>query len=136
MVHCTWSNCTLHDLSSVQELDDAFGLQRLLFVMRHHHDGATVLLVQLLEQSEDVGTHLRVEVTCRLVGEDDFRIADDGAGDGDTLALTARELHRRVLHAVRESHPVDDFLCPTDAFAVTHPTIQETGVATARCQSR
>ena len=88
MVHCTWSNCTLHDLSAVQELDDSFGLLRLLFVVCHHHDGASVLLVQLLEQSEDVGTHLRVEVTCRFVGEDDFGVADDGTGNGNTLALT------------------------------------------------
>ena len=42
----------------------------------------------------------RVEVSGRLVGEDDVGVHGQGAGDGDALHLAAGELGRLVLHAV------------------------------------
>ena len=48
-----------------------------------------------------------VEVTRRLVGEEDERIAGDGAGDGDALLLTAGELRGIVLHAVRHADALE-----------------------------
>ena len=37
---------------------------------------------------------LRVEIGQRFVEQEDIRIADDGAADGDALALAAGELAR------------------------------------------
>lgn len=71
--------------------------------MGDHDDGASVFLVQFVEQFHDFGSHLGVQVTGRLVGKDDVGVADDGTGDGDTLTLAARELRREVAHAVREA---------------------------------
>ena len=71
--------------------------------MSDHDDGASVFLVQFVEQFHDFGSHLGVQVTGRLVGKDAIGIADDGPGDGDTLALAAGELRREVAHAVRET---------------------------------
>ena len=46
---------------------------------------------------------LRVEVAGRLVGEQQRRIGDDGAGDRDALFLSARELTRVVLVAIAQA---------------------------------
>src|SRR5213080_971704 len=48
-------------------------------------------LMDRLEQLEQLDGALRVEVAGRLVAEEDRRLADDGAGDGDALLLAARE---------------------------------------------
>ena len=98
---------------------------RLLLVVRHHDDGAPVLLVQFVQQFHNLSTHLRVEVARRLVGEEDFGIADDGTGDGHALALSAGELCRAVLHAVGEAHALDDLLRQTDALAAAHTSVDE-----------
>ena len=44
---------------------------------------------------------LRVEVAGRLVGQDDPRLADQRAGDGDPLLLAAGQLVRAVVHRDR-----------------------------------
>ena len=43
---------------------------------------------------------IAVEVAGGLVGDDERRVGDDGAGDGDALLLAAGEFERIVLHAV------------------------------------
>ena len=45
-----------------------------------------------------------VEVTSRLVGEDQLGIHHDGTGNGDALLLTARELLRKVMGAMTDGH--------------------------------
>ena len=57
-------------------------------------------LVQLLEQVHHRLAVLRVEVAGGLVGEQDRRLAADGARHGDALLLAARELAGQVLGAV------------------------------------
>jgi hypothetical protein len=47
---------------------------------------------------------LRVEVAGRLVGEQDERVAHQGARHRDALLLAARELAGQVLGAVRHPH--------------------------------
>ena len=44
-----------------------------------------------------------VEIAGRLVAEQQRRIGDDGAGDGDALLLAARHLARIVLGPVGEA---------------------------------
>jgi hypothetical protein len=43
--------------------------------------------MQAVEQGHDLGAGLRVEVAGRFIGQDDGRIIDQGAGDGDALPL-------------------------------------------------
>ena len=66
--------------------------------------------VELVEDLHDLLAGPGVEVAGRLVGEDDRRAVDQGAGDGDALALSARELVRLVPHAVREPDLLDRLL--------------------------
>jgi len=77
-------------LTSIEEADGTVGLLGLCLVVCYHDDGASVFLVQLVQEFHHFGTHLGVEVTGRFVGKDDVRIAHDGTGDGYTLALTTR----------------------------------------------
>jgi hypothetical protein len=52
------------------------------------HDGVAGG-VEPLEDGHDLDPRLRVEVSGGLVREQDRRIVDERAGDGDALALTA-----------------------------------------------
>ena len=51
-----------------------------------------MLLLQVIEELEHLGAHGDIEGGDRLVGDDEARTAHDGAGNGDTLTLAAREL--------------------------------------------
>ena len=68
-----------------------------------HHDDRVALRVELLEERHDLLAGLGVEITGRLVGEDDGRIVDEGARDGDALALAAGEFVGFVAHALAEA---------------------------------
>ena len=68
-----------------------------LRVVGDHDDGLAVLAVELLQQAEDLLGGLAVEVAGRLVADQQRRIGDDRAGDGDALLLAAGQLARLVL---------------------------------------
>ena len=50
------------------------------------------LFVEVVEEGHDLVAGFGVEVSGGLVCEDDGGVVDQGAGDGDALALAAREL--------------------------------------------
>ena len=60
-------------------------------VVRDHDDGGAGL-VEFVQQSHDARAGHGVQVAGGLVGEEQRRVADHGAGDRDPLALTAGEL--------------------------------------------
>ena len=96
---------------------------RLFFIVCYHHDGASVFLIQLVQQFHHLSTHLRVQVTGRLIGEDYLRITNNGTGNSHTLALTTRELCRYVTHTVAQTHLRQHFFCQTAAFFGGHLSI-------------
>src|SRR4028119_128662 len=69
-------------------------------------DDRVALGVELVEQRHDLGRGRRVEVPGRLVGEQDGRLVDQGAGHGHALALAAGQLVGVVVHARAEPHPL------------------------------
>ena len=56
-----------------------------------------MLAVERDEQVHDLVAALAIEVAGRFIGEQDQRLGDDGARDGDALLLAAREFGRRVM---------------------------------------
>ena len=80
--------------------------------MGGHDDGRT-RLTDLLEQTHDVGGRLRVEVSCRLIGNDDSWLVQDSPCNGDTLLLTARQLMRHLVFLFRHPHHLQHLV---DAF--------------------
>jgi hypothetical protein len=84
-----------HDLPLGPERDVGF--------VGHHDDGAA-FIIQPPQQRHDLGAGRRVEVTGRFVGEDDLGVVHHGAGDGNTLLLTPRELERAVVQSLTQPH--------------------------------
>jgi hypothetical protein len=58
--------------------------------VRDQHDGDASLLVQALKQAHDLDAGACIEITGGLVGEQDRRIVNQRARDGDALLLAAR----------------------------------------------
>jgi hypothetical protein len=67
-----------------------------------HEDEGVAALVEVAEDRHDHGLVDGVEVAGGLVGEDQRRLVDQGAGDGDALLLAARELARQVVEALAQ----------------------------------
>lgn len=86
-------------------------------VVRHHDDGPAVQAHGFLEEAQDVARAAGVEGAGRFVREDHARFGDEGAGDGDTLALASGELVGAVAEAVAEPDLGEDLLRagPVDA---------------------
>ena len=64
---------------------------------------------------------LRVEVAGRLVGEQNHRLAGDGACHGDALLLSAGELTGQVLGAMRHADALEGVGHALSAFAGRMP---------------
>src|SRR5262249_61687214 len=71
--------------------------------MGYEEDGLAGV-VQALEDADDLLRGPGVEVAGRLVGQEDRRGGDQGAGDRHPLLLAARELRRVVVLAAGEAH--------------------------------
>src|SRR4051794_39461102 len=93
--------------AAVLHLDDPLAhLVDDLVVVRGHHDrrpGA----VDPVEQAHDADAGGGVEVSGRLVGQQDRRAVDEGARDGDPLLLAARQLVREPALLAREPDQVE-----------------------------
>ena len=96
----------LADHHAVFHVNDAVGINQVLRVMRHHDDRLLVDIVELLEDREHILSGFAVEVSDRLVGEDDIRIVDQGAGDSDALFLSARKLIGEFVRLCRDAETV------------------------------
>ncbi len=90
--------------------------------MGHHHNRCT-LLVQLAQQLHHLHTVLRVEVTRRLVGKDDARLAHHGTGYSHTLLLSARELVGIVFGTVTQLHLAQYVEHTLTAFLLIHTKV-------------
>src|SRR5687768_6571431 len=69
-------------------------------VVGDHDDGFAEVAGERAEQVEDVGGGFPVEVAGRIVGDEQRRIRDEGAGDGDALFLAAGKLGGGVVAAI------------------------------------
>ncbi len=63
-----------------------------MWIVCNHHHGLVEVFVQTLKDFQHFGCRVAVEVSGRFVGQQQSGIADDGAGDGYALLLSAGEL--------------------------------------------
>src|SRR6516162_4330491 len=77
-----------HELAFLQVQDALCPLGRARIV-RHQNDGFLQGLLQFDEQVQDFLGGAGIEVAGRLVGDDQDRVGDDGAGNADALLLAA-----------------------------------------------
>ena len=90
-----------------------------------HHDYRGAVGIEFLQQGHHFVAVGRVEVTRRLVGQDDFRVGDDGAGNGHTLLLATAELLRIVLRTMGNLHAVEGPVHTLHPFADGHAGIEQ-----------
>jgi hypothetical protein len=77
--------------AAVLEPEDAIGEFADAVIVGDDDDRAVLGLGDVVEELDDFVAVARVEVRGRFVGEDELRVVGKGAGDGDALALAARE---------------------------------------------
>ena len=86
--------------AAAHRVDDAL-------VVRRHDDGGAGA-VDAVEQPHDADGRRGVEVSGRLVGEQDQRTVHERARDRHPLLLTTRQLGREVVGLLREADEVED----------------------------
>ena len=97
-----------HD-AAVEEVNGALGEVGIALVVSDHADGGAVA-VQVAQQLHDRFAVFGVQVSGGLVSHQDERIADQGAGHGDTLLLTAGELRGIVAEAMSHADALERVL--------------------------
>ena len=89
---------------AIFETHDPPAMFRDVFLVRHQNH-RLALVVQRLKQRHDLLARPGVQVAGRLVGHQERRVVDEGAGDGDALLLAAGELIGPVGQPVRQADP-------------------------------
>ena len=74
--------------------------------------GDAELALERLDLGPHVGAQLRIEIGERLVHQEDARLADDGAAEGDALLLAAGELARLPAQQVLDLEQLGGLLDP------------------------
>jgi len=96
----------LADESPVAHRDPPVCARRDALVVGHD-DECEPLLMQTLKEPQDLQGGSTVEVASGLVGQDQRGFVGKRAGDGDPLALAARERRREMTGPVVESDPLE-----------------------------
>ena len=87
---------------SVHDADHALCLLGKLLIVRDQNNRCAAFM-QFMEQSHDVVSGFRVEVSRRLVGKQNGRIGCEGSCNGNTLLLSAGQFGRLVFGAGRKA---------------------------------
>ena len=67
------------------------------------HDDRMSLFIKIIENLHDFAGCYGVKVAGRFVGEKDVRIGNQGAGDGDTLQLSAGQFFRMMAETLAKA---------------------------------
>ena len=81
--------------------------------------------MDLPKQLHDIEARLCIEISRRLVGQNDGGLIDQGAGHGHPLSLSTRELVGTVIHSVGEPHHVQNLFCTLFSFAFGYTGINK-----------
>jgi hypothetical protein len=76
---------------AVGEANNARGVFEQALVMRGEDEGKTEAAVEIAHEVDELSGVARVEIGGRLVGEDEGRAVDDGAGDRHALTFSSGE---------------------------------------------
>ena len=115
MNRCVDSSVGLND--AIAHHDVAARVGRDVRFVRHHDDGDAAV-VQLLENSHDFDAGAAVEISGRLVGQQHFRIVDQGARDRDALLLAAGKLTRMMIFAAGQADRLKNLVGPLPQLGV------------------
>lgn len=74
--------------AALHQLHCAMGLGGDGVIVRDHHDGEFLILVEAIEQFHDARASFRIEITGGLIRQQDFRATNKSPSDGTSLHLT------------------------------------------------
>src|SRR6188508_106295 len=109
----------------LREMQRVRGARGGVRIVRNHDDGLAMPLVQRLQQVQDLVARLPVEITRRLVAEQQRRVRHDRARDADALLLAAGELARPVLRAILQADEAQGRLDALAPLAAREPRQQQ-----------
>jgi hypothetical protein len=88
----------------VTKVDDAIRHRGVVGIVRDHEHGLSAFFDQFSQKRHDAFTLNAVKVPRRLIRQDEKRLNDQGAGNGDALLFAAGEFMRAMLPAMGQSH--------------------------------
>ncbi|MNH29316.1 hypothetical protein D3C79_895430 [compost metagenome] len=88
--------------------------------MGDEDEGDAELALQRLELELHLLAQLEIQRPQRLVQQQDARLIDEGAGDGDTLALAAGELPRLAVADAGQAHQLQHLVHLAVALCLGH----------------
>ncbi len=77
---------------AIHEMDHSARVSRHIVFVSHHEDGDAALTVEFGDELHDLAAALGIEIASGFIGQEDGRVSDDGARDGDSLLLSTGEL--------------------------------------------
>jgi hypothetical protein len=101
----------LNDLA-IDKLEDTLALIGYSRVMRDNQDRRIQVLVELVDKLQDFRPRCGVEISRRLVREEDRGIDGKGTRYRNALAFAARKLVREVIHAVVKVNHLEKLFGP------------------------
>ncbi len=104
-----------HD-TTIFHVDDAVGIVEDSVVVGDHEDGRLALVGEFANEFDDLLAHLFIEGGCGLVSEEDIGVADESAGDGDALFLSAGELTGIMVDTLTQADEFEDVLASCFCF--------------------
>ena len=88
------------DDHATPETNNPLGLLGEFDIVCHEDESRTSFLMQSEEELADHLAGLSIQIAGGFIGKQNPWLANEGAGQGDTLLLTPRKLHRIVLEPV------------------------------------
>src|ERR1039458_9026682 len=89
----------------VRQFHHPLRMRRNIRVVRGNDQRGLFFDAEILEQLDDFTTGVRIEIAGRFIGQEQFRLVDERAGDGHALLFAAGKFGRPVLHTVLETNP-------------------------------
>ena len=100
----------LHDIALVDDGDAVRNVPHDREVVGDEQVGDAALLLQMAQQVEHLGADGHIQSRDGLVGNDELRLHDQGAGNADALALAAGELMRETGSEFRQQAHIQQCL--------------------------
>ena len=77
--------------------------------MRHQDEGSPTLCDDTQQEVHNFDARALVQISRRLVGEDDRWLINQSPGDGDPLAFAARKTRREMIETIDEAYLREQF---------------------------
>jgi hypothetical protein len=110
--------------AAVPEPNDAIGRGRDFSAVGDEYQRESMPFVELAEELQDLALALAVEITGRLIGQEETGLICQSTGYRDTLSLAHRKIHGAMVAPMAQANLHDEPLGPIDAFLTAPRTFE------------